>query len=138
MAVKFLAFAFRDIISGSHSWLFDQTERRSGDRSTAIQGLNYIAIAVAYAESSKAKLIDDRRYNKTIREAYGVSPKAVRVWIKDSRLRGIAEEFFGKSLENLANSDNCVAQQIADQLSHAGAQYKYSHTSGWYERLQKQ
>ena len=75
-----------------------------------------LAVAVFYARAAKAGEVNDRFYNKTIREAYGVRDRTVRRWIADGE----------RICAGFAPPD---ASRLPEMLNLAGGQYRFNHGS---------
>ncbi len=79
-AVQALLSAFQDVIDGLAPPLFVPVGRKQSRVCTASR---LIKPAVRYVLCCKAKLITDRRHNKTIREHYAVQATTVRGWVQE-------------------------------------------------------
>jgi len=123
-AVTLLGLAFRDVVSGERSPLFEPKKKRSGDRSSPLQDQIYRGIAIAYIELARTGVIDDRTFLKTVREAYDVDGSTLPNWEKDAEARRYAEAFVG-DLDQLDTVDTSLANQIKILMKHSGKKFQF-------------
>jgi hypothetical protein len=106
-----LSVAARDLSNGNVPVLVSGVVTQGRPRTWDAERRD-IGRAVRYVEAAKAGLIDDRRHNATVREAFGVTGVTVRDWCRNS-------DFY---LDRVPESE--MPDHITAEMIKAGKRYQ--------------